>query len=49
MTTKLYSINRMIAKFFKKLLGLFQNLSRRKEDVSWKEISGMVRENETKE
>lgn len=38
----------MLLKLFKKLMSLLKKFGRRKEDISWKEINGIVRENKSK-
>lgn len=37
-------MSKMITKLIHKFVAFIKNLGRRKEDVSWKEISGMVKE-----
>ncbi len=37
-----------MVRFFKRLIELLKNIGRKKEDISWKEINGIIREDRSK-
>ena len=37
------NIRQMTTKFFQNVFAFFKNIGRKKEDISWKEISGMTK------